>query len=347
MNSKKLAAFILAGVLMTTQTALISADNTDVVLDGTVDYDLGKQAEGEYGIMLISENEEIAEVPSYMNISGKIAEINKNEEGIIESVLVEKDDETKVLLVVSEETVAVDTNGLPFDMAELKIGAEIDAAQSMAQTMSIPPQSAAFAIIVKAEDEITPKYIEISKLYEEDGILKFESADGRHLIMISDETEFAPFKTRNIVTKADLKEGSKVLVWYDFSTRSIPEQATATKVMILPTPSEEIIGAEISGKTIDFDKYSSILPTVEDGITYLPVRAIAETIGATVTWNEKTKGIEIKTDKEKAELTIGKAYATVAGKKVELAAETKIVGDRTVVGVTGDLDQYGIKFITE
>ncbi len=349
MNLKKLVTIILAGILMTTQVAVISAEETNVVLDGTIDYELGEQAEGEYGIMLIDElGEDALAIPTYVNISGKVTEINKTEDGILESVLVEKDDETEVLLVVSEETIAVDYNGMPVNLASLEIGTEIDAAQSLAQTMSLPPQSAAFAIVVKAEGEIAPKYIEISKISETDGALAFESADGYYLIRISEETEFVPYKTRNIVTAADIKEGSKVLVWYDMSTKSIPEQATAKKVMIIPAPLEdsEIIGAEIEDTEIDFEKYGNIIPTVEDGILYLPVRAIAEAFGAKVTWNADTQGIEIKSDKETVELKIGKAVAIVDGKEMELADAPKIVDDRTVVGINGSLEQYGISFIT-
>ena len=358
MKLKKVMAFIIAGVLMAAHVSAINAEETDVVLDGVIEHDLGEQAEGEYGIMLIDEeaSEPVMQEANYLNISGEIKEIEKTEEGIVSSILIDKGEGMEVQLNISEETVMVDANGMPIDAASLEVGAQIDAAQSSQQTMSLPPQSLALVIIKKAEGEIAPKYIEIKSITETEGKKAFESADGLYLIAFYETTEFAPYRTRNIVTDKDLKEGSKVLVWYGISTKSIPEQALATKVMILPAeaeveeaPYKEVVikGAEIAGKAIDFAKYDNVIPKVEDGVTYLPVRALAETIGATVTWKAQTQEIIIEAGDVKAELKIGKATAVVAGEVVELATAPKIVDGRTVVGVSIDLDKYGMKLITE
>ena len=352
MKFKKLTAFILAGALMAAHVASVSAENTEV-LDGVVEHDLGVQAEGEYGIMLIDESESlpVEEGASYVNISGIITEVTKTEEGIVESVLVEKGENDEVDLIISEETVAVDAEGMPIDLATLQVGALIDATQSMAQTMSLPPQSQAIAIVLKAEEKMSPKYMEIKTISDEEGKTAFESLDGNYLIAVDENTEFVPYKTRNIVTRADLKADSKVLVWYDISTKSIPEQATAKKVMILPSVEETkdlvILGAEIAGNKIDFAKYDNVLPTVENGITYLPIRAIAETIGAKVSWDGTNQTVVIEAGDVKAELKIGSEKAVVGGEEVTLAAAPKIVDDRTVVGVSVDLDKYGMKLITK
>jgi len=355
MKLKKITAFILAGALMAASMTMASAENTEV-LDGTIDYDLGEQAEGEYGIMLIDETPVIQESATYLNIEGKITEISKTEEGALESILVEHGEGLEVALMISEETVAIDEAGMPIDLLSLEVGSEIYATQSAAQTMSLPPQSRALAIVLKTEGVHNPKYIEIKSIVEEDGRTAIESKDGNYLIAINEETEFVPYRTRNIVTAADLKENSKIFVWYGISTKSIPEQATALKVMILPEtieqaeePTEEaiIIGAEINGVKIDFAKYGNILPTVENGVAYLPVRAIAEATGAEVAWDGATGNITIATETMKAELKIGSEKAVVGGEEVVLAAAPKIVDDRTVVGVSADLEKYGLKFITE
>lgn len=358
MNLKKVMAFILAGALMAAQVTSISAEET-AVLDGVIEHDLGEQAEGEYGIMLIDEEagEPIEEAPSYINISGVIKEILKAEDGTVSSIIVDKGEEMEVQLNISEETVLADVNGMPIDVSSLEVGMQIDAAQSEMQTMSIPPQSPALVIIKKAEGEMAPKYIEIKEIIEKDGKKAFQSEDGDYLIAFDETTEFAPYRTRNIVTAQDLKAGSKVLVWYGISTKSIPEQALATKVMILPeavsyeeeAPYKEVVikGAEIAGKVIDFAKYDNVIPKVENGITYLPVRALAETIGAIVTWKSQTQEIIIEAGGIKAELQIGKNTAVVAGEEVTLAAAPEIIEGRTVVGVSIDLDKYGLKLITE
>ena len=352
MKLKKIVTFILAGMLMAASMTAASAQER--VLDGTIDYDLGEQAEGEYGIMLIDEGD-FFEIPTYLNISGEIAEIEKTEDGAVERVLVDKGEGEEVALVVSEETVLIDEAGMPIDITALEVGADIYATQSMAQTMSLPPQSKALAIVLTTENAQSPKYLEIKSIVEEEGRTVLASADGQYLIALSEETEFAPYKTRNIVTAADIKEGSKIFVWYGMSTKSIPEQATASKIMILPVTAEisegekdaAIKGAKINDVEIDFAKYGNILPTVEDGVVYLPVRAIAEAAGAEVIWDGQTGTIAIVSAESKAELKIGSEKAIVDGEEVTLAAAPKIVDDRTVVGVSVDLEKYGLKFITE
>ena len=94
-------------------------------------------------------------------------------------------------------------------------------------------------------------------------------------------------------------------------------------------------------------KYGNILPTVEDGVVYLPVRAIAEAAGAEVIWDGQTGTIAIVSAESKAELKIGSEKAIVDGEEVTLAAAPKIVDDRTVIGVSVSLDKYGFKFINE
>lgn len=356
MKLKKLSAFVLAGALLATQMVAVNAD--EQVLDGTVDYELGAQAEGEYGIMLIDEAP-VALEPTYVTIGGKITETNLSENGLAESILVSTGEESEIQLNLSaEETVVIDADGMPVSLAGLEVGTEIYAAHSMAQTMSIPPQSAAFAIVVLNEDEVAPKYMEVKAVSVVDGKTAIESADGKLFIAVDDNTEYEAYKTRNIVGLSDIKEGSKLFVWYSASTKSIPEQAVATKIMVLPAPVEVveeetedkeavIVGAEIAGVKIDFAKYGNIIPKVENGITYLPVRAIAETAGASVAWDGTTGTIVIEKAGIKAELKIGSDKATVAGEEVTLAAAPKIVEDRTVIGVSVDLDKYGFKFITE
>jgi len=354
MKLRKLSAFIIAGTLLATHIAAVSAD--EVVLDGTTHYEIGDQAKGEYGIMLIDEAP-VQETPTYITIGGKITESAFTEEGIVESVLVNVGENEELQLnISSEDTVIVDTNGMPVGFETLTAGTEVYAAHSMAQTLSIPPQSAALAIVILKENEIYPKYMEIKEISEADGKTAFESTDGNYLIAFDDTTEIVPYKTRNIVTSADLKEGSKVLVWYGISTKSIPEQALATKIMILPeevTPLEEveeekeIIGAEINGIAIDFAKYGNILPKIENGVSYLPVRAICEATGAAVTWDGTLGKITIDKNGTKAELKIGSNKAVVSGEEITLAAAPQIIEDRTVIGVSADIAKYGLKFIAE
>ncbi|MDD4029202.1 MAG: stalk domain-containing protein [Caldisericia bacterium] len=67
------------------------------------------------------------------------------------------------------------------------------------------------------------------------------------------------------------------------------------------------------------------------GRTYVPIRAITESFGATVTWESKTQTVIIVLDSTRIELQIGNDHAKVNGKTLSLEAPPTIVENRTFV----------------
>ncbi|QGQ99845.1 copper amine oxidase [Paenibacillus psychroresistens] len=57
-------------------------------------------------------------------------------------------------------------------------------------------------------------------------------------------------------------------------------------------------------------------PYLEKGITMVPIRGVAEGLGANLIWNDVTNGMEVTTSTTKAELWVGKAEITVNGQTV-------------------------------
>lgn len=74
-----------------------------------------------------------------------------------------------------------------------------------------------------------------------------------------------------------------------------------------------------------------VSPIIEDGRTLVPVRAIFESMGATVDWDGKTKTVTGKTEDKMIKLVIGDKTALVNNKKVELDVPAKIVNGSTLV----------------
>ena len=89
----------------------------------------------------------------------------------------------------------------------------------------------------------------------------------------------------------------------------------------------------VNGICIDYEKYDNVRPVIENGRTLAPIRAVAESLGAEVTWNEDTQGIMITDNGIKIEMTIGSVTAYVNGTEIVLDTAPEIRNDRTLVPV--------------
>lgn len=74
-----------------------------------------------------------------------------------------------------------------------------------------------------------------------------------------------------------------------------------------------------------------VAPIIENGRTLVPVRAIFESMGATVDWDGKTKTVTGKTEDKTIILVIGDKIALVNDEKIELDVPAKIVNGSTLV----------------
>ena len=70
----------------------------------------------------------------------------------------------------------------------------------------------------------------------EDGTLTVLDETKSIELTISAEAEVTPYKTRNIITLGDIKEGDRLVAWYDMITMSIPAQAYTEKVVVSAVP---------------------------------------------------------------------------------------------------------------
>lgn len=85
-----------------------------------------------------------------------------------------------------------------------------------------------------------------------------------------------------------------------------------------------------NGETVDAD----VAVQVVDGITMVPLRAVAEAMGYTVTWNNEDRSVEISQGAQWTSIYIGKnAYFRNRMAPHELSSAPVIVNDRTLVPV--------------
>lgn len=155
--------------------------------------------------------EDMEDVP--LKITGTILEIGDG------SILVDSGSDTEymgevMLMIDPENTLVLDgADGFPVELESVEMG-NFEAYLGPAMTMSLPPQSTPYVVIVNIpEGGQAPQYVVA------DG--KVDEGKGRKTLTGVDETEYTlarsvdiqPYLTRNIVQLEDIDSGSRCLVW--------------------------------------------------------------------------------------------------------------------------------------
>jgi len=89
----------------------------------------------------------------------------------------------------------------------------------------------------------------------------------------------------------------------------------------------------VDGQFIEFSKYEYVEPAIIDGRVLVPLRAIAENLGATVDWIPEEKLIKIKQYNNTVELVLDSKTALKNGSEINLDVPAKIINGRTLVPV--------------
>lgn len=257
--------------------------------------------------------------------TGSMATVSKiNMDGeTVSSILVKTTDEQDIQLNLSADTMIVNNEtGAAAALSDIKEGDKIYAYYSKAMTRSLPPQSACELILVGVGENTPASLHEVGTVSTNDeGMTEVLTADGSMIIRMDDKTTYAPYKTKNIVTKADLTEGTRFLAWYDIVAMSYPGQAYTQKVVILPAAATEETATETQatreteqtapetteltivagGKTLE------VKGEMKDGVAVVPVRAAAEALGCTVSYEQKDgkEYVTVENDTRSMTLEIG------------------------------------------
>ncbi|MDY2968523.1 MAG: stalk domain-containing protein [Butyricicoccus pullicaecorum] len=257
--------------------------------------------------------------------TGSMATVSKiNMDGeTVSSILVKTTDEQDIQLNLSADTMIVNNEtGAAAALSDIKEGDKIYAYYSKAMTRSLPPQSACELILVGVGENTPASLHEVGTVStNEEGMTEVLTADGSMIIRMDDKTTYAPYKTKNIVTAADLTEGTRFLAWYDIVAMSYPGQAYTQKVVILPAAATEETATETQatreteqtaaetteltivagGKTLE------VKGEMKDGVAVVPVRAAAEALGCTVSYEQKDgkEYVTVENDTRSMTLEIG------------------------------------------
>jgi|GEM_PF-1095796 len=265
-------------------------------------------------------------MPSYTASAGIISE--KTDEYIVLGETMEEQKQFNL----SANTVIIKADGTPASLEDCQENVQVTVYHAMATTMSIPPQSAAKVVVLMDEETtMLPLYGEVASVTEGEKALEILTADGSYMFYGTEETEVVPYKTRNIVTLADIQEGSRILAWAEVMTMSLPAQVAPVKIMLLPDAEEA--STPVAGITIDGEILENAVIESVGEIVMLPLRAVSEKLGYIVTWNGETRSIDLSKEGESTVITLGDNKVGMARANI-LEQPPVLIGDLTYVPAT-------------
>lgn len=121
--------------------------------------------------------------------------------------------------------------------------------------------------------------------------------------------------------------------------------AVVAASIVVTTSANDDISILVNGETIECDQ----APVIVDGRTLVPVRAIAETVGAEVDWDGETKTATVDTAVATVALTIGSDQMVLTNKATSVEASAtidvpaQIINGRTMLPIRAISESLGLE----
>lgn len=137
--------------------------------------------------------------------------------------------------------------------------------------------------------------------------------------------------------KIDLKDKGNGEYTFTMPASKVEVKATFTKAEEKPVePEDKTIVLTINQLAVSIfgeTKINDVAPIIRNDRTMLPIRVVAEALGATVTWNDSLKQVTITKDDLTIEIFIGSPFAKVNGNPVQLDSPAFIENSRTYLPI--------------
>lgn len=96
----------------------------------------------------------------------------------------------------------------------------------------------------------------------------------------------------------------------------------------------------LDGERIKIDNEGSV-PIIENDTTLLPIRGVAEAIGAEVGYDEPTQTVSLSDDENEVSMQIGSTSIEINGEAQEMAVAAQTVNDRTLIPLRAAAEALG------
>lgn len=292
---KKLTALALSGLMLCSLSVSALAAPLDIDSSGT----------------LSAEPAPLADSQLYY---GEVKDILTDEEGTLTGLRMDSPRSGEYVMKLSGETWWIDSGGrTASDPATLKVGEKLYVFHSPVSTRSLPPQSAAYAVVRNIpQDAGCAQYHEVEAVEETDEGVQITTDNGGLILFLDRNTALLSYSGDAPERPADIPVGSHIMAWYQVVLQSLPGQAHPSCVMTLEAPATAYT-LTVSGKELDLSGLPRA-PYEEEGVLMVPLRLIGEALGYTVDWDPESGAITVDDDYiQKATLFDGTAAVSFEG----------------------------------
>lgn len=183
-----------------------------------------------------------ASLPDSVLYYGKVEAISRDENGEMTALSMSSDRYGEYVMRLSEDTVWIDSgNRAASDPSDLEEDESLYVFHSPVSTRSLPPQSAAFAIVRNVpQDASCAHYHEVEAAEETGGTLRITTDNGGLFLLANEETSLSSYGKAAPAGFHEIKPGSHIMAWYGLVAESYPGQAHAAHIMVLTRAEEPL-----------------------------------------------------------------------------------------------------------
>ena len=233
-----------------------------------------------------------------------------------------------VALHITDDTFVIQSGtGYYLNGFDIREGEQVKAWYGPVLTRSLPPQGKADAVIAGEQNgRPTFTYFNIGKVEPQE--------DGSVRVLNVNESQYVTIFPQVYPDVAELKAGDKMLLWYEFTTMSMPGQATATKAVLLKQgPADINISTTAGVIAMDGKELADVKLVEKNNTLYVPLRQVAEALGYTVTWNGDAQTAVIYDGPRSAVCTIDSYDYGQQRMRVQLQYTPELIDGVTMVPV--------------
>lgn len=181
------------------------------------------------------EDAAVQPLPNSVLYYGEVKAVLTGEDGTVTGLHMDSEQAGEYVMQVSDQTFWIDsgnrTSALPTGLAA---GERLYVFHSPVSTRSLPPQSAAFAIVRNIPQDVgCAMYHKVEQVDQQENQLQITTDNGGLLLYAGQETTLSTYTGTPIAGPEDIKAGACIMAWYGPVALSYPGQAYAHHIMVL------------------------------------------------------------------------------------------------------------------
>lgn len=184
----------------------------------------------------VTEAESRQLLPDSQLYCGEVKELITGEDGALVSLHMDSPQFGELVMNLSDETFWIDSEKRTASSPSgLQAGEQLYVFHSPITTRSLPPQSAAFAVVRNiSQDTGGAQYKKVEAVeVSEDGKIQITTDNGGLFLFAGEETSFSAYVGNAPEGLDGIQAGSHIMAWYDAVALSYPGQAYAQHIMVL------------------------------------------------------------------------------------------------------------------